>query len=203
MSPSADVHAGSPGSTSKPRPARGFVVFKWTVYALLALDVVLYARFGRATELLDTASWVVLVALFEWETGGWPLPRAVRPLLHVVRAIASIGVVTAVVGYAMERQWLDFANETTWLGVVGLLELEVRLPARYARLHRWRRRASMLLYVGLVGFLCTWAIHGVIGDDPRAAWLDTWDAVWWLVAFVVIELNVFDWAPASAPGERD
>lgn len=193
------MHGGSPEPETKPRPARGFVVFKWAVYALLALDVVLYALYGRATELLDTASWVVLVALFEWETGGWPLPARLRPVLHGARALASLGVVAAVIGYALERQWLDFANESTWLGVVALLELEVRLPARFVALHRWRRRVAALLYVALVGFLATWASRALAGDEAAAARLDAWDAIWWLVAFVVIELNVFGWGLHRAP----
>lgn len=193
------MHGGSPEPETKPRLARGFVVFKWAVYALLALDVVLYALYGRATELLDTASWVVLVALFEWETGGWPLPARLRPVLHGARALASLGVVAAVIGYALERQWLDFANESTWLGVVALLELEVRLPARFVALHRWRRRVAALLYVALVGFLATWASRALAGGEAAAARLDAWDAIWWLVAFVVIELNVFGWGLHRAP----
>ena len=185
--------SASPDTDTKPRPARGFVVFKWCVYALLALDVLLFGLYGRATELLDTAAWVVLVLLFEWETGGWGLPARARPLLHGVRALAAIGVVVAVVGYAMEREWLDFANEATWLGVVALLEVDLRLPSRFKRAHRLRRYAAAALYLALGGFLVTWLLAGIAGDDPRAAWLDTWDAALWLVAFWVIELNVFGW----------
>ncbi|MBU8976832.1 hypothetical protein JI752_011825 [Lysobacter sp. MMG2] len=184
----AGVRADTP---SKPRPRRGFVVFKWTIYALLALDVALYARYGRLTELIDTAAWLVLLLLFEWETGGWRLPARWVPALHGVRLLASAAVVVAVAGYALERVWLDFFNEMTWLGVVALLELEVRLPPNAMRLHRLRRMAAAALYLALVGFLLTWAVMGFGDDDPRAAWLDTWDALLWLVAFVVIELNVF------------
>lgn len=188
----ADVTA----EPSKPRPCRGFVRFKWAmakwiIYALLAGDVVLYSLYGRLTELIDTAAWLVLLMLFEWETGGWPLRARWIPALHGVRLLASIAVVVAVVGYALERAWLDFFNETTWLGVIALLELEVRLPSDAARLHRLRRMLAAVLYLALVGFLLTWALMGFGDENPQAAWLDTWDALLWLVAFVVIELNVF------------
>jgi hypothetical protein len=164
---------------------------KWTIYALLAVDVALYARYGRLTELIDTAAWLVLLLLFEWETGGWRLPARWVPALHGVRLLASAAVVVAVVGYAFERVWLDFFNELTWLCVVALLELEVRLPPSATRLHRLRRMVAAALYLALVGFLLTWAAMGFGDEDPRAAWLDSWDALLWLVAFVVIELNVF------------
>lgn len=180
----------------KPRPSRGFVRFrwamvKWIIYALLAVDVVLYSLYGRLTEFIDTAAWLVLLMLFEWETGGWRLPTRWLPVLHGVRALAAVAVVVAVVGYALERVWLDFANETVWLGVIALLELEVRLPPSAVRLHRLRRVLAAALYLALVGFLLTWAAMGFTDEDPQAAWLDTWDALLWLVAFVVIELNVF------------
>lgn len=178
-------------ATTKPRPGRGFVVFRWLIYALLALDVALYARYGRLTELIDTAAWFLLLLLFEWETGGWRLPPRWLPALHGIRALASVAVVVACVGYALEGVWLDFANEMVWLGVIALLELELRLPADALRLHRLRRILAALLYLALVGFMLTWAALGISGEDPHAAWLDSWDALLWLVAFVVIELNVF------------
>jgi len=188
----------------KPRPRRGFVrsrwaIVKWIIYALLAGDVVLYSLYGRLTELIDTAAWLVLLMLFEWETGGWPLRARWVPVLHGVRLLASAAVVVAVVGYALERVWLDFFNEMTWLGVVALLELEVRLPPDAVRLHRMRRTIAAVLYVALVGFLLNWAVMGFGDENPHAAWLDTWDALLWLVAFVVIEMNVFGGRDAGRP----
>lgn len=179
---------------TKPRVHRGFVVFKWLVYAILAVDVVLYARFGRATELLDTAAWFVLLLLFEWETGGWRLESRWRALLHGARGLACVAIAAAVAGYAFEGEWLDFANESVWLGVIALLELEVRLPPSAVRLHRLRRGLAGVLYLALVGFLLTWSAMALHEADASAALLDAWDALWWLVAFLVIELNVFGFA---------
>jgi hypothetical protein len=62
-------------AATKPRPDRGFVVFRWLVYALLAGDVVLYARFGRATELLDTRAGSYCYCCSSGETGGWNCRR--------------------------------------------------------------------------------------------------------------------------------
>jgi hypothetical protein len=188
---------------TKPRPARGFVVFRWCVYAILAFDVALYARYGRATEFVDTAAWLLLLLLFELETAGWPVAPRLRPVLRGFRLLAGLAIAFAVGGYAIESEWLDFANEATWLGVVALLELEVRLPAAAQALHRWRRRIAGLLYVALVGFLAAWAVQGAQGADPAAARLDAWDAFWWLVAFVAIELNLFGVrSPSPAAGTR-
>jgi hypothetical protein len=39
-------------------------------------------------------------------------------------------------------------------------------------------------------------------ENPQAAWLDTWDALLWLVAFVVIEMNVFGVRDAGKPPHR-
>jgi hypothetical protein len=178
----------------EPRPRRGFVVFKWLMYALLAGNVALFSLYGRVTELVDTAAWLVLLMLFEWETGGWPLPVRARLGLHAVRAVAGLAVLAACVGYALERQWLDFANALVWLGVVALLELEVRLPQEALRRHRARRVMAGLHYVALLGFLFAWVVQGANGPEPLQAWLDAWDALLWLAAFVVIELNVFGYA---------
>lgn len=180
-------------AASKPRPSRGFVVFKWSVYALLALDVALYAAHGTLTETLDTAAWLVLLLLFEWETGGWSgAPRSMRPV-HAVRALASMVIAWAVVDYALQREWLDFANAATWLAVVLALELEVRIPARRRRFHAVRRGLTAMLYAALGAFVIAWLVLG--GADVEGAWLDAWDASLWLAAFVVIELNLF--APAA------
>jgi len=191
----------------KPRPVRGFIVadvafplFKWLVYALLAANVVLYGMHGTVNEQLDTAAWVVLLLLFEWETGGWRLGPRGRVVVHATRLLASLAVVTACAAYAAQREWLDFANALAWLGVVVALELEVRVPPTRRRFHLARRALAFGLYAALTAFLVAWLLIGIAERDA-GAWLDAWDAALWLLAFAAIELNVFGWgAPRGARG---
>ncbi len=190
--------------STKPRPVRGFVVagaafavFKCCVYALLALNVVLYGAHGTTTEQVDTAAWVLLLLLFEWETGGWGLRLQGRRAAHAVRALASVAIVASCVAYAVQREWLDFANAATWLAVVAMLELGIRVPATRRHFHRMRGVLTSGLYVALAALLVTWLVIGLDGGGA-GAWLDAWDAALWLLAFAVIELNVFGWARRDA-----
>ncbi|MCD9033333.1 hypothetical protein LDO32_16580 [Luteimonas sp. Y-2-2-4F] len=183
---------------TKPRPVRGFALFKWAVYALLAGNVALYALGGTPTETVDTAAWVLLLLLFEWETGGWRRPRGSRTVARLLRALAGLAVLWACVDYALDGERLDFANATTWLGVVLALELELRLPARWRRAHLARRVFAWAFYIALAGFALAWWALAFGGE--REAWLDAWDASLWLAAFVVIELNVFGWARTRPDG---
>lgn len=84
--------------------------------------------------------------------------------------------------------WVDVINSGVWLLVVALLETDVRLQER-GRLAGGLLRASTLskylLYTVLLLACLYW---GVKGD-----FVDFWDAFLWLVAFVFIELNVFEW----------
>lgn len=189
-------------SSPKPRPVRGFAVagvpfaaFKWLVYALLGANVVLYGMHGTVNEQLDTGAWVVLLLLFEWETGGWRLGPRMRLFVHALRLLASVAVVAACAAYAMQREWLDFANALAWLGVVVALELEVRMPPTRRRFHLARRALTLGLYLALTAFLVAWLLIGLAERDA-GAWLDAWDAALWLLAFAVIELNVFGWNAA-------
>lgn len=197
-----------PIHVQKPRPVRGFVVpgipfaiFKWLVYALLALDVVLYGMHGTPTEQVDTGAWVMLLALFEWETGDWGMRPRRRMLVHGVRLLASVAVVASCVAYAMQGEWLDFANAATWLAVVAALELEVRVGSERRGFHRVRWATTFALYAALVGFLVAWLVIGLDEGGP-GAWLDAWDAALWLLAFAAIELNLFGWAGGSARPQR-
>jgi hypothetical protein len=98
--------------------------------------------------------------------------------------IGTVDAVKAIQNLAM----VDIINAADWLIVVALLEVEVFLQLRDL-LNRRRlfiaKFTKGILYAVL--FLC--AIYwGLLGD-----FLDFWDAFLWLVAFIFIEMNIFQW----------
>jgi hypothetical protein len=88
--------------------------------------------------------------------------------------------------------WVDVINAGVWLLVVVVLEIDVRLQDRNLLIGTALRISNLSKYV-LYGILFLAAIYwGVKGD-----FVDFWDAFLWLVAFIFIELNVFEWQQES------
>lgn len=83
---------------------------------------------------------------------------------------------------------VDIVNAADWLVIVALLEIEVYLQLR-DRLNR--RLMTAFKYVK--GFLYTVLLICAVYWGLKSTFLDFWDAFLWLVAFVFIELNVFQW----------
>jgi hypothetical protein len=84
--------------------------------------------------------------------------------------------------------WVDVINAGVWLLVVLILEIDVRLQ-EHGRFEGLALKASNAAKVLLYSLLFLAAIYwGFKGD-----FVDFWDAFLWLVAFVFIELNVFEW----------
>jgi len=92
--------------------------------------------------------------------------------------------------------WTDVINAGVWILVVVLLEIDVRLQER----GRFQGRAlalstacKYLLYPVLFLAAVYWGFEG--------DFVEFWDAFLWLVAFVFIELNLFEWRQETAGGE--
>lgn len=84
--------------------------------------------------------------------------------------------------------WVDVINAGVWLLVVLILEIDVRLQ-EHGKFEGLALIASNAAKVVLYSLLLLAAIYwGFKGD-----FVDFWDAFLWLVAFVFIELNVFEW----------
>ena len=83
---------------------------------------------------------------------------------------------------------VDVINAAVWLFVVLVLEIDVWLQERnrFEGAALWISNASkFVLYSALLLAAIYW---GIKGD-----FVDFWDAFLWLVAFIFIELNVFEW----------
>ncbi|MGQ0750574.1 MAG: hypothetical protein ACT4PS_08575 [Betaproteobacteria bacterium] len=177
-----------------------FSAFRLAVYALLAGNAVIYAGTGTGNEVLDSAAWFVLLVLFEVETGFGAVMqhRGAAPVIRLIRFVAALAIAAAALGYLRDREWLDAINAALWIGVVALLEFELRWPGA-ASVHRAAFLAvASALYSALVAIVIAWAWQG--------EWFDAYDALLWLVAFVAIELNVQetsrDVSAAAPSGER-
>lgn len=84
--------------------------------------------------------------------------------------------------------WVDTINAAVWLLIVVVLEVDVWLQ-EHDRLQGAALRISTACKFVLYGLLLLAAIYwGIKGD-----FIDFWDAFLWLVAFIFIELNVFEW----------
>ncbi len=84
--------------------------------------------------------------------------------------------------------WVDVINSAAWILVVINLELDVYLVER-GRYEGWVKHASNVSKAGLYSILAGAAIYWGLEDD----FLPFWDAMLWIVAFLFIELNIFEW----------
>ena len=94
--------------------------------------------------------------------------------------------------------WTDVINAGTWILVVIVLEIEVRLQLRgnlsdqIMAVTKWLK---LVLYGTLFVAAGYWGIAG--------SFLDFWDAALWLFAFIFIELNVFEWQHETSQAEPE
>ena len=93
--------------------------------------------------------------------------------------------------------WTDVINAGVWLLVVVILEIDVRLQERNMLEGLFLKVSNLskfLLYATLLACAVYWTVKG--------DFVDSWDAYLWLIAFVFIELNVFDWRQESLEEQR-
>lgn len=87
----------------------------------------------------------------------------------------------------------DIVNAANWLVIVAVLEGEVwlQINGRLSdRLLRANKYLKGFLYTILFACAAYWGIDG--------GFLDFWDAILWLVAFIFIEMNIFEWQAETA-----
>lgn len=88
--------------------------------------------------------------------------------------------------------WVDVINSAVWLLVVMVLEIDVRLQDRELLKGLALQASNISKYILYSALFLAAVYWGVKGD-----FVDFWDAVLWLVAFIFIEMNVFEWQQES------
>ena len=180
------------------------------VLRALCYVVIVYAFFGYLTKLLfllgtgplagttdlctlADGHWAYTIDLDEYEAitaencAGFSDARSFYQLSGLQAVVDQSGL-TEITRLA----WVDVINSGVWLLVVLLLEIDVRLQQR-DRLEGLALRVSNLSKYVIYSILLLAAVYwGIKGD-----FIDFWDAFLWLVAFVFIELNVFEWRQES------
>lgn len=189
----------------------------WSLHGLRALcyGFILWAVWGYVANLLfvsDTSllqgvsqvcallpgDWSWAVTLDQYETitpencSGW----SDAGVYYGFRGMSAI-VDPAGLDMIQRLAWADLINGVTWVLVVVVLEADVRLQEK-GLLEGSALRASQVAKFVLYAILFLAAVYwGVEGD-----FVDFWDAFLWLVAFVFIELNVFEWRQEEQAAAR-
>jgi len=89
--------------------------------------------------------------------------------------------------------WVDAINAAVWLLIVIVLEADVWFEKRDLMTER-KMAIGKIIKIVLYGTLFAATVYwGFLGD-----FIDFWDAVLWLIAFVFIEMNLFQWHEEDA-----
>lgn len=186
--------------------ARGslrFRIFKYTVYSLLAINILLFLIHGAPHEALDSLGWVLLLATFEYETAALDEDYASPLERYALRAAQILGyglAVYATWNYWVGGDWADLVNAVTWLIVCAVLAYDVYAPGEYGDGEwRWRNMLKGGLYAILFAVAVYWAYDGVIVNRDAHGLLEFYDAVLWILCFAVIELNIFAYETEEDP----
>ena len=84
--------------------------------------------------------------------------------------------------------FVDIFNAGAWILVLAVLEIDIwlQLKSKFTgTAYRISKIAKGILYSVLLGLAIAWGVNG--------NFLDFWDAFLWIVAFIFIENNLFEW----------
>ena len=121
-----------------------------------------------------------------------PLDQAVCTAMNGLPVMQIVGTeiiaVEPALGDAIALAVVDVVNAGDWLIIVALLEIEVFMQLK-------DRLTDKMMFVSkyIKSFFYLILLFCAIYWGVKGSFLDFWDAFLWLVAFVFIELNIFQW----------
>ncbi len=172
-----------------------FIVYSFYGYIsklFFLLGATPLAHVGDLCSLVD-GQWAYAIDFDEYEvlTAANCLSMSAATAFHQFQGIAAVVDARGLTDI-IRLAWVDVINSGVWLLVVLVLEIDVRLQEAN-KLEGGILRISNASKFVLYSLLLLAAIYwGFEGD-----FVDFWDAFLWLVAFVFIELNVFEWRQES------
>ena len=109
------------------------------------------------------------------------------------KVITDANSLSAVKGLA----WVDVINASAWVSVVVMLEVDVHTQLGNISSKLWEKY-NIYVKVTVYSVLFLAAVYwGVTGN-----FLEFWDAFLWIVAFVLIEMNMFEWQAEVAERKK-
>ena len=201
-----------------------FSVFKYLVYTALVANVALFFKddweavshvfqdglpFTRIIEgfaaSIDTAAWVVLLLLFELDTGQLSEEVLARPIGLVIRSLRALCyavIVYVLTGYLGKA--LGFGLYVP-AGVADACALATKQFALLVELDEYRILTAGNC-VGITGNLFlneqtrTLAEAGALAQATRLAWVDVVNSGTWLLILALLELDVRPRVKGVFPG---
>lgn len=183
-----------------------FRLFKYSVYALLAFNILLFLIHASPYEAIDSLGWLILLGVFEYESTALDEVYASAAEKWSLFALQCVGYGMAIYAtsqYFFAGEWIDLLNSVTWLMVCALLAYDVYAPGDYEKAE-WKIRNAIktALYAILLAIALWWGYEGLQSEAGLVGLLDFYDAALWIACFAVIELNVFDYEQPEEPASR-
>ncbi len=198
------------------RPYTVFRIFKYSVYALLCYNVLLWfyedhqaaaATFGDTvtwrnvveaySATIDTLAWVILLLLFELETAVIPderLSGSGKWTLTGIRSVSYFFIVYAAYGYWVKYQLVTDLTPFSIVDVCGLIgssfsyvaTLDDYLPIDSVSCAAMQ--GQTLVRISGTEIIGT---QGALADAIRLAVVDVVNAADWLLVVILLEVEVF------------
>jgi len=172
-----------------------FIIYAFYGYVAKLLYLLGATPFSNVTDLcaLVDGKWAYAIGFDEYEvlTAANCVSMSGATTFHQFPGIAAVVDARGLTDI-VRLAWVDVINSAVWLLVVAVLEMDVRLQETRkleGLILRISNASKFVLYTLLLFAAIYW---GVKGD-----FVDFWDAFLWLIAFVFIELNVFEWRQES------
>lgn len=157
-----------------------YPTFKLAIVLLLCANIFLYAFTDTLTNAIDEVAWLALLILYELEANDITIGS--EATLNKARDALMVVIILVFFSYANAQEWLDVINFLLWIALIVLLEIEVRWPKKIITFPKTYWWSKIVIFSGLIIMAAAWAW--------RSEWLDMYDAVLWIIAFITIESDV-------------